>query len=128
MPSNNFTFNPSKTGLERTLGPLEAAIVTAVWSREGKPINTSDVLDIVNDQYKRLRYTTVASTLTRLVAKGLLNRKMTDNGSYEFTAKETQGEYSQRTIYAIMDSLLTQDEDDFNRWIFEFEYGQNDEE
>lgn len=121
MSNNNFSFNPSKTGLERTLGPLEVAIMSAIWNHDGKPINTGDILDVVNVQYKKLRYTTVASTLTRLVAKGLLNRKMTDNGSYEFTAKETQEEYSQRIVYTIMDSLLTQDEDDFNRWIFEFE-------
>lgn len=52
-----------------SLGPLEGRIMAALWREEvGEPFVVRDVLGLV----PHLAYTTVMTTLSRLVAKGLL--------------------------------------------------------
>lgn len=112
--SKEVVFNPSKSGLERSLGPLEAAIMSAVWDNSSKPININKVQRTLRETYKDLQYTTVASTMSRLVNKGMLTRELSlSDGAFMFVSTETRDEYRRRVVSDVLVSLYEEDRDLF---------------
>lgn len=64
--------DPDAGGVERFLGPLETAVLRALWAcGEG---TVSDVMDAVNADTRSLAHNTILTTLTRLQAKGVVTR------------------------------------------------------
>jgi len=61
-------YNPRKEGLQRWLGPLSATVMEYLWE-DGRPLTVRRIKSLIGI---RRGYTTFATTLDRLVAKGLL--------------------------------------------------------
>ena len=66
------TFRPDRPGIRKVLGDLEADIMEVIWAR---PTDTgTTVRDVFEVLYanRRIAYTSVMSTMTRLAKKKLL--------------------------------------------------------
>ena len=77
---------PKLTG---QLGPLERAIMDAVWDRPGD-VTVRDLLDVPGA--RRRAYTTVMTVADRLWRKGLLNRKRAGR-AYVYRARVSRDQY-----------------------------------
>ncbi len=97
-------FRPRKDGLEKTLGALEAQIMSAVWEANG-PVSVHDVQEALMSQGKEAAYTTVMTTLGRLHNKGLLARDMKGK-AYFYSARVTRRELSSTVTKQVIDGLL----------------------
>jgi predicted transcriptional regulator len=97
-------YDPRKEGLERFLGPQEAAIMEIVWG-EPLPLTVKTTWKRARSNYSAtIAYTTIMTTMTRLFSKGFFHRGK--NGlCYVYSARETREEFEERQIAAIMESL-----------------------
>lgn len=111
-------FDPTKKGLERTLGPLEAAIMRFVWSSD-KSVTVDQVQEYLVGSYGRKKYTTIASTMNRLCEKGILVRDERTGLSYYYHAAEKKKDYEMRVVRSVFESLVHEDFDDLAETIFE---------
>ena len=98
-------FRPDRPGIRKVLGDLEAEIMELIWSRPGsKGTTVRDVFEVLYER-RRLAYTTVMSTMTRLAKKGLLRAKKSDQ-AYIYYPTLTQDEFISRFVGRILDDLL----------------------
>lgn len=96
-------FDARKHGLERWVGPQEAAVLDALWT-EARALTVKAAWRLLQRDYKQVAYTTVLTTMTRMWEKALLDR--TKRGlSYVYSARETREEFVARQIEAIQRSL-----------------------
>jgi len=89
-------FRPDADGLERWLGPLEAAIMEVVYEVAGP----CTVKRIWRHRHIDRKYTTVMTTMVRLARKGLLLRRR-DGQAYVYIATCTEAEFVELQIAAI---------------------------
>mgnify|MGYP000069381282 CR=1 FL=1 len=92
-------FDPRASGLERWLGPLEAACMEAVYE--------ANALCTVKRVWRRIgrgEYTTVMTTMCRLAKKGLLRRRR-DGLAYVYDSTCTKEEFIELQIAAIVRSV-----------------------
>jgi predicted transcriptional regulator len=101
-------FDPTKKGLERTLGPLEAAIMRFVWSSD-KSVTVDQVQEHLVNTYARKKYTTIASTMNRLCEKDILTRDPRTGLSYYYHVCERKADYEMRVVQSVIDSLIRED-------------------
>jgi predicted transcriptional regulator len=75
-----------------TFGPLEAAVMDAVWSAN-EPVAVGAVVDLLNaERADPLAYTTVMTVMTRLAMKGALDRHKQGRGFvYKASAPDAAG-------------------------------------
>lgn len=97
-------FRPRKDGLEKTLGALEAQIMSVVWDAKDATC-VHEVQEALAAQGKEAAYTTVMTTLSRLHKKGLLARDMKGK-AYYYTARVTRKELSSTVTKQVVDGLL----------------------
>lgn len=98
-------FRPDRPGIRKVLGDLEAEIMELIWSRPDRQGTTvRDVFEVLYER-RRLAYTTVMSTMTRLARKGLLRAKKSDQ-AYIYYPTLTQDEFISRFVGRILDDLL----------------------
>jgi len=99
------TFRPDRPGIRKVLGDLEAEIMELVWARpadEGTTVR--DIFELLY-QRRRIAYTTVMSTMTRLARKNLLRAEKRDQ-AYVYHANFTQAEFVSRFVGHILENLL----------------------
>jgi predicted transcriptional regulator len=111
-------FDPTKKGLERTLGPLEAAIMRFVWSSD-KSVTVDQVQEHLVGSYGRKKYTTIASTMNRLCDKKILEREDRSGLSYYYHAVEKKKDYEMRVVRSVLESLVHEDFDNLAEAIAE---------
>ena len=87
---NILRFDPAQSGARCWLGPAEAAIMATIWEAD-TPLTIRRVWRTLWDDYERA-YTSVATTVNRLVAKGLLTRRRSGL-AFVFTATLTEQEF-----------------------------------
>lgn len=92
----------SRRTLDDVLGPLEADVMDVVWSMD--EVTVRDVHDVLNEK-RRLAYTTVMTTMTRLADKGLLLR-IEDHPAHRFSARVTREQYASSTVKNVVDWLI----------------------
>jgi predicted transcriptional regulator len=98
-------FRPDRPGIRKVLGDLEAEIMELIWSRPDKQGTTvRDVFEVLYER-RRLAYTTIMSTMTRLARKGLLRAEKADQ-AYVYYPIFTQDEFVSRFVGRILDDLL----------------------
>ena len=98
-------FRADRPGIRKVLGDLEAEIMELIWSRPSSQGTTvRDVFEVLYER-RRLAYTTVMSTMTRLAKKGLLRAKKSDQ-AYIYYPTLTQDEFISRFVGRILDDLL----------------------
>lgn len=84
--------------MRRPDGTLEAEVLHALWEL-GRPATPSDVLGAMGTGHA---YTSVATTLTRLLEKGLVTRER-DGRAYAYSALP-EVELTSRRIRAVLDA------------------------
>lgn len=98
-------FRSDRPGIRKVLGDLEAEIMELIWSRPNKQGTTvRDVFEVLYER-RRLAYTTVMSTMTRLARKGLLRAEKSDQ-AYVYYPTFTQDDFVSRFVGRILDDLL----------------------
>ncbi|GHO84732.1 BlaI/MecI/CopY family transcriptional regulator [Dictyobacter formicarum] len=99
------TFRPDRPGIRKVLGDLEAEIMELIWAR---PAHEGTIVrDIFEALYERRRiaYTTVMSTMTRLAKKKLLRVEKQDQ-AYVYYPNYTQQEFISHFVGRILEDLF----------------------
>lgn len=98
-------FRPDRPGIRKVLGDLEADIMELIWARAPNQGTTvRDIFEILYEQ-RRIAYTTVMNTMTRLAKKNLL-RVEKDDQAYVYYPTFTQDEFISRFVSRILEDLL----------------------
>ena len=97
-------YRPGEEGLQQTLGALEAQVMNAVWASEGH-VSVEQVRQKLEEQGKKVAYTTVMTTMSRLYKKGLLSREMRGK-AYYYAAGVSRSELDTNVIRQVIDGLL----------------------
>lgn len=99
------TFRPDRSGIRTVLGDLEAEIMELVWARPaGQGVTVREIFEILYEQ-RRLAYTTVMNTMTRLARKNLLRVEKAEQ-AYIYYPNFTQEEFISRFVGRILENLL----------------------
>jgi predicted transcriptional regulator len=98
-------FRSDRPGIRKVLGALEADIMEFVWELPpGRPIAVREVFEYLY-RSRRIAYTTVMSTMSRLARKGLL-RVEKANQAYLYYPKLSQEEFVSGFVRRILEDLL----------------------
>lgn len=89
-------------GLAKALGPLEADVMEAVWSRASATVR--DVREAIRGR-KRYSFNTVMTIMNRLVAKGLLAKRSVD-GTFAYAAKISRKDFIRDINRSVVGALL----------------------
>src|SRR2546430_14012776 len=90
-------FRPARPGIRKVLGDLEAEIMEAIWARPADQGTTvRDIFEILYAR-RRLAYTTVMGTMSRLAKKRLL-RVVKQDHTYIYHPNFTQQEFIARFV------------------------------
>lgn len=104
-------FRPDRPGIRKVLGDLEAEIMELIWARPvGQGTTVRDVFEILyerrlNDERRRIAYTTVMNTMARLTRKNLLRVEKLDQ-AYVYYPNVTQQEFVARFVGRILEDLF----------------------
>lgn len=85
----------------RELGPLEKAVLEALWT-----INEGSVNDVAPRLNRPLAYTTVMTTLDRLFKKGILVRRLVER-AYIYSPRYSQSEWELRRAGHLVTGFLS---------------------
>ena len=98
-------FRPDRPGIRKVLGDLEAEIMELVWSRPaGQGTTVRDVFEVLYER-RRIAYTTVMNTMTRLARKHLLRVEKVEQ-AYVYYPNWSQEEFVSRFVGRILEDLL----------------------
>jgi len=96
---------PDRPGIRKVLGDLEADIMEIVWARPGDAGTTvRDVFEILYAG-RRIAYTTVMNTMTRLAKKRLLRAEKREH-AYVYYPTLTQAAFVSGFVGRVLESLL----------------------
>jgi predicted transcriptional regulator len=96
---------PDRPGIRKVLGDLEADIMEVVWARPGGAGTTvRDVFEILYAG-RRIAYTTVMNTMTRLAKKRLLRAEKREH-AYVYYPTLTQEAFVSGFVGRILENLL----------------------
>jgi predicted transcriptional regulator len=99
------TFHPDRPGIRKVLGDLEAEIMEFVWTRPADQGTTvRDVFEVLYTR-RRIAYTTVMNTMSRLATKKHLRVKK-DDQAYIYYPNFTQQEFVSHFVGRILEDLL----------------------
>lgn len=98
-------FHSGRPGIRKVLGDLEADIMELIWALPDQRSTTvREVFELLYEQ-RRIAYTTVMNTMTRLAKKRLL-RVEKDDMAYSYTPAMTQQEFISRFVSHILEDLF----------------------
>lgn len=98
-------YDPRKEGLARWLGSLETDIMCAVWDCDRAITVKRIYRELLDD--REIAYTSVMTTMERLVKKGLMTRERVGL-RYEYTPVDADGwAFIERQELAVAQSLVT---------------------
>jgi len=98
-------FRPDREGVRKVLGDLEAEIMELIWARpRGQGTTVRDVFETLSRR-RRIAYTTVMTTMARLVRKKLLRAKR-QGQAYVYDPNFNEEEFISRFVGRILESLL----------------------
>ena len=101
-------FRPDRPGIRKVLGDLEAEIMELIWARPGDQKTTvRDIFEILYER-RKAAYTTVMSTMTRLVKKNMLRveKEQEKDLAYVYYPNFTQQEFISRFVERILEDLF----------------------
>ena len=106
--------HPDRPGIRKVLGDLEAEIMELIWSRPlDQGTTVRDVFEILyerrltasREERRRIAYTTVMNTMTRLAKKNLLRAEKHDQ-AYIYYPNFSQEEFVTRFVEHMLENLL----------------------
>jgi predicted transcriptional regulator len=89
-----------KPSVASRLGPLESALLSALWKR-----GNATVRELLGDGFADSAYTTIMTTLDRLHKKGLLDR-ISDGRAYRYSPRQTQEEFEGMRLAGVVQQVL----------------------
>ncbi len=99
------TFRTGRPGIQKVLGDLEAEIMELVWERPTNHGTTvRDIFKVLSTR-RRIAYTTVMNTMTRLAKKSLLRVEKKDLG-YIYYPICTRHEFISHFVSRILEDLF----------------------
>lgn len=111
-------YHPDRPGIRKVLGDLEAEIMEVVWSRSiDQGTTVRDVFEVLYER-RRVAYTTVMNTMTRLAKKHMLrSEKGTDGAHVAFVyyPTSTQEEFISQFTGRVLESVLVSFSGDMNK-------------
>lgn len=94
-----------RPGIRAALGDLEAEIMEFVWSRRpGEGVTVREVFEALYPR-RRIAYTTVMNTMTRLARKGLLSAERREP-AYVYRATVDRKTFVDRFVGRVLEQLL----------------------
>lgn len=98
-------FRPDRPGIRKVLGDLEAEIMELIWQRPtGRGTTVRDIFEVLYER-RRMAYTTVMNTMTRMARKHLLRVEKSDQ-AYVYYPAFTQQEFVERFVGRILEDLF----------------------
>lgn len=98
-------FRPDRPGIRKVLGDLEAEIMELIWERPIEQGTTvREVFEVLYER-RRMAYTTVMNTMTRMAKKHLLRVEKQDQ-AYVYYPTQGQQEFISRFVGRILENLL----------------------
>jgi len=106
--------HPDRPGIRKVLGDLEAEVMELIWSRPlDQGTTVRDVFEILYErrlnasaeERRRIAYTTVMNTMTRLARKNLLRTEKQDQ-AYIYYPNFSQEEFISRFVEHMLENLL----------------------
>ena len=85
---------------QRSLGPLESALLRSLWKR-----GDGTVRELIDEKRVQGAYTTVMTTLDRLYKKGVLER-MAEGRAYRYRPRQTEEEFNRTNVAAGLQELF----------------------
>ena len=107
-------FRTDRPGIRKVLGDLEAEVMELIWSRPADQGTTvRDVFEILyerrlnapKEERRRIAYTTVMNTMTRLAKKHLLRAEKVDQ-AYVYYPNLSQEQFISRFVERVLEDLL----------------------
>ena len=95
-------FRPSKAGLGKMLGSVEQPVLEALWEKGS--LTGRELYEEVR-RSKALAYTTVLTTVGRMVKKGILKRKKVD-GLYYYEPAMIKSEFERQSASAVIKGIF----------------------
>jgi predicted transcriptional regulator len=110
-------YNPHTEGAARWFPPTEARVMSVLWEAEC-PLIIRVVHKRVAQGGKRIAYTTVATTMNRLVEKGFLTRALRPGNltPYVYSPTETREAFEARQVAALLESLARENTTEIVQW------------
>ena len=100
------TLRLDRPGVRAALGDLEAEIMEVVWAHPaGEEITVRDVFEALYER-RRIAYTTVMNTITRLARKGLLTAERKEP-AYTYHPTMSRDQFIDRFVGEALERLLT---------------------
>ncbi len=106
--------HPDRPGIRKVLGDLEAEIMELIWARPlDQGTTVRDIFEVLyerrllasTDERRRIAYTTVMNTMTRLAKKQLLRTEKQDQ-AYIYYPNFSQEEFVSRFVEHMLENLL----------------------
>jgi len=99
------TFRTDRPGIRKVLGDLEAEIMEFIWTRPvAQGTMVRDVFEVLYER-RRIAYTTVMNTMTRLAKKHLLRVEKQDQ-AYIYYPNVTRQELISRFVGHVLEDLF----------------------
>ena len=99
--------HPDRKGLRMVLGELEADIMDVIWQHpEGTWCTVRDVYETMRET-RRIAYTTVMNTMTRLAKKGVLENTRRDL-AYLYRPHQSRDDFIYGVVGHVLERLLVQ--------------------
>jgi predicted transcriptional regulator len=97
--------HPDRQGLRMVLGDLEAELMEVIWREpEGTWCTVRDVYETLRDE-RRIAYTTVMNTMTRLAKKGVLESRRQDM-AYLYCPRQSREAFIHGVVGHVLERLL----------------------
>jgi predicted transcriptional regulator len=97
--------HPDRQGLRMVLGDLEAELMEVIWREpEGTWCTVRDVYETLRDE-RRIAYTTVMNTMTRLAKKGVLESRREDM-AYLYRPRQSREAFIHGVVGHVLERLL----------------------
>jgi predicted transcriptional regulator len=98
-------FHPDRPGIRKVLGDLEAEIMELVWTRpEGQGTFVREIFEVLYER-RRISYTAVMNTMTRLAKKQLLRVEKQDP-AYVYYPTLTKSAFISRFVNRMLEELF----------------------
>ena len=97
-----FTFDPTKKGLRKILGDLEADVMETLWAGDARTVR--DVHRHLTGK-RNIAYTTVMTVMSRLADKGLLD-KSKHGAAFVYRPRCTREEFTRSTVGRVVRELV----------------------
>lgn len=98
-------FRSDRPGIRKVLGDLEADVMESIWAKPaGEGTTVREVFEALYER-RRLAYTSVMNTMTRLAKKNVL-KAAKDGQAYVYFPTLTQDEFVSRFVCRLLEDLL----------------------